>query len=176
MLKSLQAIAASVCLCLSPAVDSSEDIDAMKSAYIYYFSKFIIWQDWSEGLDLVICAINPETSFAKQLTKVAGKKFGAGEIRIEIMNKETGYAIDGCNALFVSQGSQTPPNLVDKVRAQKNLLVVKEQGENLVPATIQFVLNGSRLGFTVDTREAARQGLVISAKLLQLATRVDGGT
>ncbi|WP_168204200.1 YfiR family protein [Aliikangiella coralliicola] len=162
---------------------------AMKVAYLYYFSKFIIWPKDSfantEHVNLCIGDVNKEVQY--QLSTINNKKVKEYKLRVihiggikENFNQEaikeessaTQESLDllnRCHIIFVSESMSQWFN-ENSERFPEYSLVVAED-EQVVNSVILLHMRGRKLSFEIDNELAVSKQLKISAKLLKLSRK-----
>lgn len=143
---------------------AAQDINALKAAYVYYFSKFISWQDTERGqlAAVTLCFVANDEALARQFNSLSGKAIGDKKLAINEL-----AAIDDelslCNVLYLETDVELP--------AQRGLLVVTA-GQGL-GGDIKFVVAGSKLSFEIENQQIKNKSLKVSSRLLRLAAKVN---
>ncbi|WP_196137499.1 YfiR family protein [Aliikangiella sp. G2MR2-5] len=165
-----------------PALNAAEiqKTEALKVAYLYYFSKFISWPEevQSEMESLNLCAGEVNENIRFQLGTIDGKKVGQKTLHVVYLepDDDSHYAdredknesvIERCNILFVSN------NMIDwyherLARVPEHALVVAES-ESVARRVILLHRSDNKLKFEIDNDIAIQKGLKISSKLLKLS-------
>lgn len=169
------------CLALTPLPGAQEiapDLEhQVKAAFLYNFARFIEWPpDAPEGEGSFVIGVlgSDATSRALEAT-VQGKSVGGRTIQVRPV-KSQDEALQ-CHMLFV--GSETAERLrpvLKAVRGSAVLTVGDSEAFAREGGIVHFVMQDRHVRFAVNTDAAARAGLKISSKLLQLAIIVRDDT
>jgi hypothetical protein len=161
---------------LAPAQAASFQEYQVKAVFLLNFARFV---DWPAGtfsapaqpIGICIAGDNPFGGYLEEAVRgeqVDGHPFAIRELR-------GAAAPDGCHILFVARSAANDADALVRAAAVRHVLTVSD-----IP---QFVEHGGMIGFeTRDNRvrlainaELARhQGLMISTKLLRIASVVPG--
>jgi hypothetical protein len=142
---------------VAPCCAQVRDVE-MKAAYIYNFAQFTTWPDTRARLPFRVCADGASALWASLQAyngkQVNGRSWSTAELA----------AHPSCDLLVVARSAAAIP-------AAQGMLVVRD-GPGLAPAMITLDDGDEHIRFDIDTREAARNGLRFSSKLLRLARTV----
>lgn len=148
-------------------------VDELKAAYLLNFAKFTTWpadQFKSASDPLVFCGLIDEPVI------VALRALGDRRVdsrRVSIKTIKTFNGEDGCHVMYV--GEQTP-SAAGRATMRKGLLLVGDSDELLKHGgTISYFLKSGKLRFDINVENAKASGLVLSARLLNLAKRREAG-
>lgn len=141
----------------APGCAQVRDVE-MKAAYIYNFAQFTTWPDGRARLPFRVCA-DAASALWGSLRAYNGKQVNG---RAWATSDST--AQPSCDLLVVARSAAAVP-------ATPGMLVVRD-GPGLAPAMITLDDGDEHIRFDIDTREAARNGLRFSSKLLRLARTV----
>ena len=163
-------IASFLCYVGSSHAQQAEQLNKIKAAYIYNFTKFI---DFPEGRfeddasDFNLCIKNaPE--FVSLFESVEGEKIKDRNFRVSVVNNSSN--LDGCHFLYMKSSDTRSMNSIVKKSLKGRFVTISSKPE--------FVHNGGMIGFVlVDDRvkveinlESTRQaGFTISARLLEVS-------
>lgn len=149
---------------------------AVKAAFLYNFAKFVEWPaaSFRGSRDPMTLCVLGEDPFGGELDQtVDGKTVMGRPIVVRRFAKPAG--LEECRILFVS--SSEGPQL-DRVLATVGGRAVLTVGEEETFARaggiISFVVRQNRVRFQIDRAAAARAGLSISSRLLEVAEAVTG--
>jgi len=101
-------------------VYSQEKLPALTAAYIYYFTKFVQWED--ESKEKKICVVTSNTPLKNEFKKIATKARGA--ISFQFFNESHANALlpsDACDVLYLTRDY---PGKVSRLSNIAHLLVV----------------------------------------------------
>ena len=148
---------------------------AVKAAFLYNFAKFVEWpaNAFAGPQGAVTFCILGQDPFAGELERViAGKMVTGRPVAIRYFPRPEG--LDRCHILFVSSSER---DRFDQILGglRRGILTVGED-ERFAHAggIINFTLRNRRVRFQINQGAAARAGLTISARLLELAEEVRG--
>jgi hypothetical protein len=153
--------------------------DKLKATYLY---KFIPYIEWPAGAF-------PSSSSAITLCVVGNDPFGeilddaikssppvdkrTVTVRRLVASDRTPTA--GCHILFLAASTtSSAADIIDAVRGTPVLTVTDRAASSTAGSVINFVLKDNRVRFEVDDAAASENGLVLSSKLLSIASQVRG--
>jgi hypothetical protein len=163
---------------------SAQDEDAdeasreyrIKAAYLYQFGRYIEWppKSFPAADSPFIIGVMKQDPILPDLEQIAKlKKIQNRTIRIL---KFTGVSdVQTCHILYLSKtvAAETQSELIRKM-ARTGTLVVGDDPTTLeVGGVMQFVVEDNKIRIVISQKAAKREGLTISAKLLQVARIVD---
>ncbi|HEX7183153.1 MAG TPA: YfiR family protein [Thermoanaerobaculia bacterium] len=150
---------------------------AVKAAFLYNFAKFVEWPADAfrgPGDPMTLCVLG-EDPFGGELDQTVGGKTVTGR-QIVVRRSTRLTDLPECRVLFVS--SSEGPRLAQILAAVGDravLTVGEEETFARAGGIISFVVRENRVRFQIDRKAAARAGLSISSRLLELAETVTGG-
>ncbi len=143
----------------------------VKAAFLFNFSKFVEWpaRKFTDGTSPIVIGILGVNPFGSELEKaVKGRHINGREVVVQQF--DTPEAARSAHLLFVSASSD--PSMVSALRALDGssvLTVGESEAFTRHGGIITLVLEGDKLGFTINIESAGRAGLKISAQLQKLA-------
>jgi hypothetical protein len=147
---------------------------AVKATYLYKLAPFVNWPPGtfhSADAPFDICVVGPDP-FDDFLEKaVSGHTLGTHPFRIRRM--ETIGAGDDCQIVFI--GYAKPEKVREALQALQGrpaLTVTDSRNPDVSGSIVHFVVRRGHVRFEIDNAAAARNHLVISSKLLNLALAV----
>lgn len=148
----------------------------LKAVFLFNFLQFVEWPP-SAHLDKdspIVIGIMGEDPFEGALEEtIRGEKVRGRELVIRRFKPDDDPA--ACHLLFISRAAKDRAvGWVEKVQGRPVLTVSEFPGFAERGGVINLVMAGRKVRFEVNPRTAARQGLRVSSKLLQLAHVVDG--
>lgn len=160
-------------MCSKPAWPDNTDLAyAVKATYLCKLPTFVTWPATALPADgFVICVVGGGPFGSVLDAAAAGQTVQQRPIMVRhypaVVNNP------GCQLMFVT-GSDAQPvaATLAAVRGAPVLTVTDSQTDPASIGIINFVLSEGHVRFEIDQRSAADNGLVISSKLLSLATRV----
>ncbi len=142
---------------------------ALKAAFLYQFTHFINWPAntaVSAYFNICLLGTNPFGAALDDLEREAyrGKQ-------VKILRPETAAELEACQVLYISASeSHRRDTLLDEIAKRSNMLTVSDMpGFAAAGGTIQFVMEGNHVRFTINTQAATQAGLKLSAKLIRLS-------
>jgi hypothetical protein len=155
----------------------ASDEYAIKAAFLYNFAKFVEWPERvfaQPQAPLALCVLGADPFGGELDTVVQGKSVQGRPV---VVRRLDGLgAVSRCHILFVSSSERERFAEVLDVVAGRSVLTVGEDGEFArAGGIISFVLREQRVRFAIDAGAAARAGLRLSSRLLDLAEPVRAG-
>ncbi|MCH8902853.1 MAG: YfiR family protein [Bacteroidetes bacterium] len=144
----------------------------IKAIFLYNFTKYIVWPaDYKEG-DFIIGVLG-ESSLINELSKMAQtKKVGRQNIVIKKYNSVN--EIGKCHILCIPQESSTSLNeVIKKLNGNSTLIITNKEGLAKKGAAINFKVEASKQRFELNTANATKYNLKVSANLSALAIVVN---
>jgi len=146
----------------------------VKAAFLYNFAKFVDWppETFTRQDALFIVGVLGNDSFSDVLEQVIhGKTINGRAFDVRRLRDPAGAA--ACQMVFVgARETRLLAALLKAVRGTAVLTVGDGEAFTRQGGMMNFVVRDNRVRFEVNTDAAARSGLSISSKLLQLATIV----
>ena len=152
----------------TPAVEH-----AVKATFLYKFAPFIEWPPGTFAATsdpLVICVVGSDA--VAELVDDAVKGQTIGGHAIEVVHRPASAPDARCHILYVALRGPAAARVLDNVRGRAVLTVTDDASAASARGIVNFVVQDNRVRFEIDLRGAAENHLVISSKLLNLATRV----
>ncbi|MDB5795831.1 MAG: hypothetical protein JWR25_2210 [Noviherbaspirillum sp.] len=152
------------------------DEATIKAAYLFKFGNFIEWPQWAFGgsSTFTIGVIGED-----KLVDILERTVSHGTVNgrpVTVRRLQVDDPLAGVNMLFIGR---TYSRQLDRVLAVANgypVLTVTEVDKGLASGSmINFVVVDGKLRFEVAPKMAERRDLVISARLLVAAYKVDSG-
>jgi len=147
---------------------------AVKATYLYKFGEFVEWPAASFASDTspaVVCIVGNDPFGATLDKAITGQRIASRAITVKRLKEAA--ARSGCQVMYVSGKNEAElTKAIEAVRGE-NVLTVTDGVAGKTPAgIINFVITNNRVRFEIDDGAAAANGLVISSKLLALASSV----
>lgn len=159
-------------LTAGPAAAQSRLEYSVKANYLVRFAAFVDWPPRvfaTPRSPVVICVVGRDP-FAGSLEAAARGQTAYG--RTLTVQRPAATTLGGCHILYVGQGGGAA---LAAAAGQPGLLVVTDSAAAPERGAVHFVLSADRVRFHIDQQAAARNGLTISSRLLNLALTVRGG-
>lgn len=156
---------------LATAPAWSQDLSEyrLKAAFLYNFAVYTEWPS-DVAATLNLCVYGPEP-FGPELDQLTGKT--AGSRRIDVLGKTSLDALKGCQIVFIAPASIGQlPRVLDAVRGLPVLIVADSPGAMRQGAMLNMNMAQSRVTFEANLVAARNARLLLSSKLLRLATEV----
>lgn len=160
--------------CIWPAHAEDNLEDKVKTAFVYNFAKFIDWPDAANAgtSEFDIC-IAGKTSLGETIHQsLQHKTIKDRVIRVRRIGWSTDQ-LQGCHMLYVN-GSTSPDTrrLLDAAHSKPILTIGETENFTFHGGIIRFLIVDGKVRFSINQGVAERVGLNISAKLLNVAIRV----
>ncbi len=145
----------------------------LKAAFILNFSKLTTWPKDSfnqpeQTFDFCVAGEDP---FGSALDGVESKQVGGRNVRLRFIPSIS--EVQNCHVLYVSKSEQNNIDQLQNVTEDIPTITVSDiDGFSSKGGMFEFVTKGGRLSFIVNNQQATRNGLQISASLLNLAAEV----
>jgi hypothetical protein len=168
-----------LCLPSMQAADlGSADEYEIKAAMILNLTRFVEWPAarMGDGNAPFVIGILGHDPFGKDLDKqLAGRSVGGHPVVIQRL--VNGVHAETCHILFVTRGERRKLDEIAPVLAKASVLTVGD-GDKFASSGSVFglVLRESRVQLEVNLSAAQRNGLVVSSRLLKLATVIKEGS
>jgi len=147
---------------------------AVKATFLYKFASFVEWPQGSFETDsspFNLCVVGGDPFGGRIRDAVAGQSVGRHPIVLRQL--ATVEPRSNCHAMFVSGSrSQTASEALSVVSGTPTLTVT-DSALGRTAGIIHFVIVNDRVSFDIDNDAAARNRLVVSSKLLELARKVN---
>ncbi len=178
------ALAASAWLMLTPSACAQEVDEAkaikVKAAYLYNFTKFILWPDTAFEDDKApfVIGVLGDDPFGRILDDtIKAKKIAGRPIelrRLRWSKQEDRAALTGCHILYISKLERYRLDNIFAALEKRTVLVVSDIREFARDGgMIGFILEQGRIIFEVNREALKRAELKASSKLLKLARIVE---
>ncbi len=162
---------------ISSATETLKDKEAaIKSAFIYNFTKFIQWpqvagdESVQENLDLYILG---SSALTEHLMKIDGRK--AGDRKISVTRLENVEMLKkGVILVICETEAYRLKKILNKVRGRNILTISDIEGFAPAGGMIGLYKERNKIRFEINTDAARRAGIVLSSHLLKLARIVQG--
>lgn len=146
----------------------------IKAAYLYNFTRFVSWPPGipSEAEPFRVCVIADPTTTAAVERTMEGEAVSGRPVRTLV--PVSAAEIRSCQLLFVGSAAEDTADPMLAAAREAPVLVVGD-GEDFAErgGAICFVKEQGRVRFDITSRNAVRNGLTISSRLLNVARRTD---
>ena len=155
-----------------PAVAQSDE-RALKAAYLYNFLQFTQWPVPPEE-PFRLCVLG-RTPLDQELERLAGRPV-LGERHISVRRVEAHDALAECHALYVDDSQRGQVDQVLRRLDDAPVLTITD-GDGLADRGLMIEIRRRdlKLGFDVNLAVARRARLNFSARMLKMASYVNGG-
>lgn len=145
---------------------------AVKATYLYKFAPFVEWpaSAFEPSESLVICVVGSDP--VADLVDEAVKGQAVLGHPIDVMHLPASSTDARCHILYVALRGAAAAGALEHVRGKPVLTVTDAAHEPRATGIVNFVVQDNRVRFEIDLGAAAENHLVISSKLLNLASRV----
>ncbi|MES2626388.1 MAG: YfiR family protein [Pseudomonadota bacterium] len=149
---------------------STADVEELKIAFVYNFSKYITWPQSAFGTseDFTFCVAGDSSLLAK-FDVLAGQLTNQKTVRVVPMQSPD-RATQDCHVLYISAGYKADIKPLLDITDDKPLLTVgdsngfAEQG-----GVIELMEVDNKITFRINQAQALAKNLTISSRLLRLA-------
>jgi hypothetical protein len=157
---------------MAPAQPSAVE-HAVKATYLYKFAPFVEWPAGrfpAASDPLVICIVG--TDAVGELVDEAAKGQLVAGHPIVVAHLSVSENDARCHILYVAVRGAAAAAVLERVRGMPVLTVTDEADDARMHAIVNFEVLENRVRFEIDLGAASENHLVISSKLLNLASRV----
>ncbi len=157
------------------AADQTQSLEfPVKATYLYKFAPFV---DWPPAVfaapesPIVMCIVGDDP-FGPMLDRaVAGERIRNRPIVVRRLRTADRRA--GCHIMYIAgSSSQSVEAALRAVEGAPILTITDAMHQSAVKGIVHFVIQERRVRFQIDDMAAARNGIKISSKLLNLAVSV----
>lgn len=142
----------------------------LKAAFVHNFIMFTEWPA-TTGSVLNIC-ITGTDPFGSEIDALQGKAVGARSLMIQ--RKSGGESLKACQVVYFSPSViETLPRLLASVRGQATLTIADSPGAMRQGVALNMAVQRNKVSFEANVLAARSAGLLLSSKLLRLATEVE---
>jgi hypothetical protein len=141
----------------------------LKAAFLY---NFVLFTEWPGGTaaTLHLCVVGQDP-FGSEIDVLEGKK--AGGRAITVVRKAAGAALGECDIVFIAASAiGTLPRVLEGLHGRPVLTVADSAGAARRGITLNLTVSQDKVGFEANLQAARGAGLVLSSKLLRLASEV----
>ncbi len=141
----------------------------LKAAFVY---NFLVYTEWPAaiGSSLNLCILGKDP-FGPEIDGLQGK-VAAGR-SIALQRKSGAESLKGCQAVFVAASAQDSlPRVLDSLQGQAVLTLADSPGALRKGVALNMAVAQGKVQFEANLGAARGAGLLLSSKLLRLATEV----
>jgi hypothetical protein len=147
---------------------------AVKATYLCKLPAFVTWPAGTQTGDSFALCVVGDDPFGGLLDQAADGQ-AVQQRPVAVRRYQTVGKNPGCQLIFVAgSSSQSVAAVLAAVHGTPVLTVTEGERDPASIGIINFVLADGHMRFEIDQGSAAQNGLVISSKLLRLATAVRG--
>lgn len=149
-------------------------INALRGAYLWYFSNLIDWPENSTYPDrnFVLCAATQDEEDIYQLSTIK-KGVGNHTLKIKYISQLSDKRnVENCHVLYIAKSVSNTYRAVLNQPPAHTLLVT--EGESELKGNIHLFTLGTKLKFNINNRDLTDRGFKVSAKLLNLSKQPKG--
>ena len=158
----------------SLAVQKSAAEHDIKAAYLYNFTRFVSWPAGipPDAQPFRVCVLADAATTAAVQRTMAGETVHGRPVETRVPSAAA--EIQSCQLLFVGSSAEERADPMLTAAREAPVLVVGD-GEKFVErgGAISFVREQGKVRFDIMSRNAHRNGLTISSRLLSVARRTD---
>lgn len=148
----------------------------IKASYIYKLAAYIDWPPGGDGTGSApfIIGIVDADSVADELKKL-GAAYPLKSRPVQVRQLTVGASLAGLQLLYIGHhASRNARTLFDSIAAQPVLTMTESTGSLTSGSIINLVQVDERIRFEVSLSQAEARRLKISARLLDVAYRIEG--
>jgi hypothetical protein len=147
----------------------------VKAAYLYKLASFVRWPptafaDPAAPLRICVAGRNDIHGVVEML--VRGQDAAGRHLAAELIDPAHPERTAHCQILFVGQGDAASRGLLAQA-AQRPVLTVTDRNAGTRGGIIEFVVAGGSVRFSIHRQAAEARQLVLSSKLLAVASSVE---
>lgn len=158
----------------APGPARAEPTDAaVKAAFLPRFGRYVEWPPQLRPArtgGMVLCLIGTDP-FGSLVEQASQSQLVDGQ-RVIIRRADSPTRLAGCHIAFVRGTATVPTGQMLAALADKPVLTVTDAAFSGQRGIIHFQVVAGRVRFVIDNVAARRKGLVLSSRLLALATDV----
>ncbi|HPC36584.1 MAG TPA: YfiR family protein [Candidatus Marinimicrobia bacterium] len=152
--------------------NSEAEINDLKAAFIYNFTKYITWPDLEHSKVFYIGVLG-NSDIINSLRQVAEKKY-VENIPIRVNHYQSVDDLRYCHILFISASEENQLDVVlDKLKKRKTLTIGDTPGFCESGVMINFFIQGDKVKFEMNPAQLESVGLKASSQLKKLARIVE---
>lgn len=158
----------------APSSAEAEPTDvAVKAAFLPRFGRYVEWPPQlrpARSGGMVLCLIGTDPFGA--LVEQASRSQSIDGQPVVIRRADSPAKLSGCHVAYVRGTATVPTGQMLAALADKPVLTVTDTASSGQRGIIHFQVVAGRVRFVIDNGAARRKGLVLSSRLLALATDV----
>ncbi len=142
----------------------------VKAAFLYNFTLFVDWPPAAMGAkhSKIVVGVLGDDPLTEALGTVQGKQ--VGDRALQVVHLDSEQEISSCHVLYLAGSERrAAPEVLRKLANRPILTVGDTAGFVEMGGMIGFIIEGETVRFEIDPARAAKAGLKLSAKLLQVA-------
>jgi uncharacterized protein DUF4154 len=149
--------------------------DAVKAAFLYRFAGYVEWPSTAASSEPFTIAVLRADAVAEELQRfLPGRLVGGRAVRVRVIKSI--QELDDAQMLYIGPALQDSLHSLLARLGKRAVLVVTDDEHGLARGgMINFISVDRRIRFEVSLLASDRAGLKISAELLSVAARVEGG-
>ncbi len=148
----------------------------IKAGYIYNFARFIKWPQRSFESNpnyFQICLLKG-SAFENQFQKVEGKVISGKKLTVKRLSSKDN--LKQCQILFIPSSEKNNMSAIIESLGDSHVLTVGDIRDfHLFGGMVSLIKVGDRIKLEINLNATKRKELKINAKLLEIATIVNGG-
>lgn len=172
----LRRAATAALVCLAVTVDAgAQTVKApdLKAAFLEKFSKFTDWPDEATAGRLLTYCVVDDKAVVAALEGILARPPGEAAQPASVRLVKIDASIRSCHILYVGRlDAKASAHLFDTIKGASVFTVGDNERFAESGGVVQFILENGRMKFAINVAAAQRARLVLSSKLLSLATLV----
>ena len=145
----------------------------IKAAFLFNFAKFVQWPEraFAQASSPMVIGVLGDNPFHDDLARTVRDK-AVDEHPLVVREFRSPAEATNCHILFIcTSEKERLPGILGALKGTSVLTVGEMERFTELGGMINFVLQGTKTRFQINNEAAARAGLKISSKLLNLALR-----
>lgn len=153
---------------VSMSAKASGNLASAEAMFIYNFLRHIEWPQGTGGDKFVIGVYGSSQIYDQLVTFTSNRKVGTRSIEVKMISSP--QEASSCQLVFVPNAQSSKISQLSSSLGNSPCLIVGERSGTLASgATIEFVIQDSKLKFRIDESRAREKNLSISRALIDMA-------
>lgn len=145
--------------------------EKFKALFMYNFTKNIDWPAQYYKGDFVI-GILGNTPLSRELKTIAQTKKIGGQ-KLVVKNYSNVSQIENCHIIYIpTYKSKYLEQVILKIKGKSVLIITDNEGLALEGAGINYIMDGNKIKFEINSQNIENNGLKVSSSLIKLGIPV----
>lgn len=146
----------------------------VKAAFLFHFSRYVQWPEArfeTTTSPIVVGVLGDPEFYEVMVSTTREKRVDNRQLRIEKLGSSDDAS--RCHILFIGRSRKDSlAKIADDLRDTAVFAVSDAEGYVDLGGIVNFVMSDNKIRFEINDRVARESGLVVSSRLLRLATRL----